>query len=196
MLHPHTELRLVSEEIGYGVFATKPIPKGTILWVLCDLDIVFKPGHAKRLPAPYQAIIDKYAYDDADGNCILCWDNGRMLNHNCDPSMLGVGTDYEIAVRDIAKGEEITCDYGELNLTESMECLCGGPHCRGAVHGEDPKFMWRQWDDIVAKVLPLAAKVDQPLLKFARDPENFWDWVHGRKKLPTARIYRRELITG
>ena len=195
MLHPHTELRLVSEEIGYGVFATRPIAKGTVLWVLCKFDMVFRPEQVRQLPPPYKPIIDKYAYDDADGNCILCWDNGRMLNHSCDPSMLGVGTEIEIAVKDIAKGDEITCEYGELNLTEDMRCLCGGAHCRHAIKGDDPKLMWREWDRRVAEILPLAAKVEQPLMDYARDPASFWDWVHGRAPLPSTRIYRRETLT-
>ena len=38
MLHPHTELRFVSPEIGYGIFATAFIPKGTITWVKDELD--------------------------------------------------------------------------------------------------------------------------------------------------------------
>ncbi|MHC5084588.1 MAG: SET domain-containing protein, partial [Planctomycetota bacterium] len=33
MIHPDTELRKVNETIGYGVFATRHIPKGTILYV-------------------------------------------------------------------------------------------------------------------------------------------------------------------
>ena len=38
MIHPDTELRHVNEKIGYGVFATKPIHKGTISWVCGNLD--------------------------------------------------------------------------------------------------------------------------------------------------------------
>ena len=32
MIHPDTELRFISPEIGFGVFATKLIPQGTITW--------------------------------------------------------------------------------------------------------------------------------------------------------------------
>ena len=28
MIHPHTQLRFVSPAIGYGMFATRPIPAG------------------------------------------------------------------------------------------------------------------------------------------------------------------------
>ena len=39
MIHPKTELRFVNDDIGYGVFATEFIPKGTILYVKDELEI-------------------------------------------------------------------------------------------------------------------------------------------------------------
>ena len=38
MIHTDTELRFVSPEMGFGVFATKLIPRGTLTWVRDDLD--------------------------------------------------------------------------------------------------------------------------------------------------------------
>ena len=38
MIHPDTELRYVNDAIGYGVFATRHIPCGTITWVRDHLD--------------------------------------------------------------------------------------------------------------------------------------------------------------
>ena len=38
MIHPNTRLGFVNEEIGYGVFATALIPKGTIVYVKDDLE--------------------------------------------------------------------------------------------------------------------------------------------------------------
>jgi hypothetical protein len=38
MTHPKTELKLISNEIGYGVVATDFIPAGTITWALDKLD--------------------------------------------------------------------------------------------------------------------------------------------------------------
>ena len=54
MLHPHTELRHVSKLIGYGVFATQLIPKGTITWVRDDLDQTFSPGEIAGFRQEYQ----------------------------------------------------------------------------------------------------------------------------------------------
>ena len=111
MIHPATELRFVSPEIGLGVFAREAIPKGTIVWTLCRLDIVLTPHEAAALPAPYQPILDRYAYTDWEGRVVLCWDHGRYINHSCDPVMVGIGNEIEIAVRDIAAGDQLTCEY-------------------------------------------------------------------------------------
>ena len=114
MIHPATELRFVSPEIGLGVFALEAIPKGTIVWTLCRLDIVLTPHEAAALPAPYQPILDRYAYTDWEGRIVLCWDHGRYINHSCDPVMIGIGNEIEIAVRDIAAGDQLTCEYATL----------------------------------------------------------------------------------
>jgi hypothetical protein len=51
MVHPHTELRFVSPQIGWGVFATRLIPRGTIVWALDSLDQRFTPDQVAALPA-------------------------------------------------------------------------------------------------------------------------------------------------
>jgi hypothetical protein len=189
MIHPDTELRFIDDAIGHGVFATKPIPRGTVVWVLCRFDIVLTPEAVRALPAPYLPIIENYAYGTADGNRVLCWDHGRSINHSCDPAMLGVGAQVEIAVRDIAAGEQLTCEYGSLNLPYRLDCKCGSPHCRGVIGGDDVLTHWRAWDEAVGRALTLAAHVPQPLLPFARDREaqRFRDWANGTAPRPSHR---------
>ncbi len=189
MMHPATELRFVDPEVGYGVFATEPIPRGTVVWILCRFDMIFTPRAVAALPAPYQPIIERYAYGDADGNHVLCWDSARYLNHSCDPAMLGVGRDFEIAARDIARDEEITCEYGGLNLTTALDCRCGAPACRGSIGGEDVLLLWPELDARTARALRHARDVDQPLLPFARDAAQFWDWADRRAAVPSHRTY-------
>lgn len=192
MIHPATELRLVNPHIGYGVFATQPIPMGTIVWTLCQLDMILGPAQRQALPEPYQPIIEKYAYSDGTGNMILCWDYGRFINHSCAPAMLGVGDSFEIAVRDIAAGEELTCDYATLDLSEPMGCTCGQDGCSGAVDNCDLLHRYAQHDARVASALRNARSVAQPLLAFARQPEQFWAWADGREPLPSHRTFYRE----
>lgn len=50
----------------------------------------------------------------------MCWDWGRYMNHSCAPNTLGLGPYADVAVRDIHPGEQLTCEYGMLNLTEAM----------------------------------------------------------------------------
>ena len=133
MIHPDTELRFISDAIGYGVFATRPIPRGTVVWTLCRFDRIFTPAEAAALLPAYQQVLARYGYIDAAGDYVLCWDAGRYVNHGCEPSMLGVGAEVEIAVRDIQTGDHVTCEYGGLNLTNPMPCRCGSPRCRGTM---------------------------------------------------------------
>ena len=116
MIHPDTELKFVSDEIGYGLFATRRIPRGTITWVRDDFDMAFTHAEVERMSPTYRAIVDKYTFIDARGLYLLCWDLARFVNHACDATCLSAGYDFEIAVRDIEAGEQITDDYGTLNL--------------------------------------------------------------------------------
>jgi uncharacterized protein len=112
MIHPHSELRFVSPEIGLGVFATRLIPKETITWVFDALDQIVVPAKSSELPAPLQRQLDIYSYKNGRGERILCWDHARFVNHSCRPTSLAPGFDLEIAVRDVHPGEQITDDYG------------------------------------------------------------------------------------
>src|SRR3954454_6311543 len=100
MIHPASELRFISPEIGHGVFAREFIPRGTITWVLDELDQILSPGRVERLAECQRELVDRYAYVDAGGNHVLCWDLGRYMNHACDPATRGVGPWFDIAVRD------------------------------------------------------------------------------------------------
>ena len=75
MIHPHTELKFISPEKGYGVVATHFIPKGTITWVFDPLDQVFSPEKVQDLPPVFQKIVNTYSYRDNKGDYILCWNN-------------------------------------------------------------------------------------------------------------------------
>jgi hypothetical protein len=193
MIHPATELRFASPEIGLGVFAREAIPKGTIMWTLCRLDIVMAPHQAAALPALYQPILDRYAYADWDGRVVLCWDHGRYINHSCDPVMVGIGSEIEIAVRDIAAGDQITCEYATLYPTAPMECRCGSPGCRGGVGLDDLVALWPELDRKGAAALTSARSVPQPLLPFVRDAGRFLDWVDGRADPPSFGTVARQV---
>ena len=164
MMHPDTELRPVAESIGLGVFAKKAIPKGTIVYTMDPLEVVISNKRKQSLSEAVNKILDKYSYIDARRRYILSWDHAKFVNHSCEANTITSGYGFEIAIRDIAAGEEITDDYGLLNIEQSMECHCGSPACRNWINREDSFSMAKLWDQQIKSALSLLQSVDQPLI--------------------------------
>jgi hypothetical protein len=188
VIHPDTELRFVNADIGYGVFATRVIPKGTITWVRDRLDQAMTAAEIERLPPVYHELVLKYSFIDARGLFVLCWDHARFINHSCEPTCLSAGYDFELAVRDIAAGEELTDDYGTLNLEYGFACRCGSPRCRGEINPRDLLTMAAEWDRAVAGPFGLMPSVPQPLWPFLEEREAVEAALSGRA--PIASISR------
>lgn len=162
MIHPDTELRFIDPEMGYGVFATRFIPKGTITWMIDKLDREFTPLEVKQHQRIYRDIFSKYCYRNNKGNYILCWDHGRYVNHSFKSNCLTTAYGFEIAVRDIHPGEELTDDYGYLNVDEPFDARSEGTD-RRVVYPDDLLRMYPVWDQLVGDAFPDILKVDQPL---------------------------------
>jgi SET domain-containing protein len=168
VIHPDTELRFVSDEIGYGVFATAPIPRGTIVWVRDAFDRLFSRDEIEQLPSAYRAIVEKYTYVDAESTHVLCWDLAKYVNHSCRPNCQKGQAEFEVAVRDIGAGEELRSDYASLNLDqpEPFQCRCGTHTCRGTIQPEDAVVLEGEWTQSFHAALTVAGKVPQPLAPF------------------------------
>ena len=188
MLHPHTELRHVSKLIGYGVFATQLIPKGTITWVRDDLDQTFAPGEIAGFRPEYQDLLEKYSFIDRSGNAVLCWDLARYINHSCDANCLSAGYEFEIAVRDILPGDELTDDYGTLNLTELFRCHCYHPNCRRDIMPDDLTRLWEEWDVKLRGAFPLIKTAEQPLIRYVRNRAEFEEALLSPAKMRSCRF--------
>lgn len=189
MIHPHTELRLISAEIGLGPVATRFIPKGTIAWVLDPFDIVMTPEQVQALTPPFAEIAGRYAYLDPNGSSILCWDHARYMNHHCNPAVRGVTPTFQITVRDVQAGEELTCEYAECNI-DGLNCQCGAPNCRGVVRGEDLLQFGDEWEAEVRAALADSLTVPQPLWRYLLDPEPARAVMEGRTPpLPMRDFY-------
>jgi hypothetical protein len=171
MIHPHTELRFINDKIGYGVVATQLLPQGTITWVRDEFDQAFTATRLERMLPLYQELAAKYCFVDARGDYILCWDLARYLNHSCNPNCRSAGYDFELAVRDIAPGEELTDDYGSLNLEYDFVCYCQTPLCREKIRPDDLERYADQWDDIVATPFRLIHTVSQPLWPLVQEKD-------------------------
>jgi len=171
MLHPHTELRFINAQIGYGIIATQFIPRGTVTWVRDDFDQAFSLAQVERMAPLYRDIVAKYCFVDSRGDFVLCWDLARYVNHSCEPSCRSAGYDFELAVRDIHPGEELTDDYGSLNLEYDFCCACATAACRKTIHPDDLITYAEQWDQIVAEPFRLMPAVAQPLWPLIKDKE-------------------------
>lgn len=169
MIHPHTELKFISKEIGHGVVATKLIPKGTITWVLDDFDQIFTPEYVKKLGPIHKNIVDTYCYRNSRGNYVLCWDIARFVNHSFNANCLTTAYGFEIAIRDIHPGEQLTDDYGYLNIEEPFECLPEENTERRVVMPDDPIRMHKEWDAKLEMAFSFINAVDQPLFPVVKE---------------------------
>ena len=128
-----------------------------------NLDLTFTSEQAARLDPLYRDVFDKYTFTDSRGLLVLCWDHARYVNHSCEANCLSAGQDFEIAIRDIPPGTELTDDYGTLNLSEPFRCACGSPRCRNQVLPDDIENLSQAWDDLVRGAFSYIARVRQPL---------------------------------
>ena len=112
------ETRVAPSDIhGLGLFAAHAVPRGTPVWKFQPgFDRAFAPAEFAALPPLAQAHTRWFAYlDAADGRRVLNGDHACFINHSPTPNT-GAPPDAQqpvvtVALRDIAAGEEITCDY-------------------------------------------------------------------------------------
>ncbi len=172
MIHPATTLDLVDPEVGFGVFATQRISRGTVTWAADPLD--------RRIPMPppdwmsgtLLARLHHYTWLDGAGWRVLCWDHGRYVNHSCAPNCGGTDAGFEVALRDILPGEQLTNDYGTLRLLpeETFVCRCGAKGCRGVVGPDLPPDASRRLARALRRALAVASRVEQPLAPLLSAP--------------------------
>src|SRR5690606_10407921 len=163
MIHPDTEVRFINPEKGYGLVATKFIPKGTITWVQDDLDRIFTKDEVANLNPFIKKYLDIYSFTNKNGDRVLCWDNGKFVNHSFKPSCFSTPYDFEIAIRDIHPGEELTDDYGYLNVESPFEAIDEDAD-RKTVYPDDILTFHKEWDAIIKENAPKVFEVEQSLL--------------------------------
>ncbi len=106
-----------SEIHGVGCFTAEDIKAGQIVWKLDPLmDVEFDEAYLNTCHPAIAEFMKTYAYGQNTGTkktFILCGDHARHMNHSEDPNLVeaGDGNSYNLAIRDIKAGEELTCDY-------------------------------------------------------------------------------------
>lgn len=99
---------------GLGVFAKNPVPKGTVIWRLDPrFDQLIEVEQYESTAGPIKSYLDRYCYPRRSDPRYVVFeaDDARYMNHADDPNFGYLSEDEAIALRDIAAGEELTCDY-------------------------------------------------------------------------------------
>lgn len=102
---------------GVGVFAAEAISKGQIISRFdAGFDRLIPRDEYENAPPYLKTLLDRYAFPHPDNLDLIVYevDNSRFMNHSLAPN-----TDFSnfaagIALRDIAAGEELTCDYNSF----------------------------------------------------------------------------------
>lgn len=103
---------------GVGVFASEPIAAGTLIWVLSEqFDKLLTDKELSALSPLQQDFAARYGYPHMTKPdiTVIEFDNGRFMNHSTTPNTDFTDTEKGWAIRNIAAGEEITCDYAEFD---------------------------------------------------------------------------------
>ena len=103
---------------GVGVFAEEAIPAGTLIWQLePQLDRLIAAADVPGLPPVLQRFVERYSYPYPHDPSLLIVevDNGRFMNHSNAPNTVFSDPDAGFTLRDIAAGEELTCNYVEFD---------------------------------------------------------------------------------
>jgi hypothetical protein len=79
---------------------------------------------------------------------------------------MSTGYGFEIALRDIQAGEQITDEYGLFNVKQDIKLVCDQPHCRKNLKEDDFDTYYHEWDGKVKKALGKFNEVSQPLKPF------------------------------
>lgn len=187
-MHPDTALKWISEEIGFGVVATRRIPKGTITWVQDELDAVYPQEFPSGLKTLTRELLEKYSFRNSNGEHILCWDIAKYVNHSFRSNCLSTAYNFEIAIRDIESGEELTDDYGYLNLSESFEPQDENTE-RKVVYPDDILKCYKEWDKVLTELFPLINRQRQPLFELLDESlqNEVAQVIKGTKKMISTR---------
>ena len=124
---------------GRGLYAIKDIKEGTrIIYYVGKIITKKKTNQSEKFdnskPIYLFNLNSRY---DLDGD--FSWNTAKLINHSCSNNC-----DYEgeglklwvVAIKDIKKGEELTCDYGfgyDKSDYKQFPCKCESKNCCGYI---------------------------------------------------------------
>jgi len=100
---------------GIGLYSAEFIPQGTKMWEISGTDILMTDEDFKNIPLTDDQLkyLKRYIYFN-NGYWIYCGDDAKFTNHSTDPNTT-IGFNEQYALKDIYPGDEITCNYHELD---------------------------------------------------------------------------------
>lgn len=118
---------------GLGAFAGATIQKHE---VISTLQGAWRRRNFKDAPsARWRCWLTHYSFRNWRTKVTLL-QRGPMkfVNHSCDPNIEWLENDFCIALRRIAKGEELVEDYGRFVAPGyGVRCKCGSRKCTGTI---------------------------------------------------------------
>src|SRR5258708_26669788 len=115
-----------------GVYTSAPIRKGTRV-----IEYTGPRISAEEADRLYEGALRTYLYGIGDGKTIIDGEGiAAYLNHSCDPNCEVDEIKDRVwifAIRDIAAGEELLCDYNLYDDDDPAPCHCGSPKYRGTM---------------------------------------------------------------
>lgn len=133
--HIYYPVKVAKSKIaGKGAYALQRIPARKKIGDLGGVIITMK--EAMKLIKNLKVINLVELDNDLALNASANPNDMRFINHSCGPNTyLRVMKDRVefYALRDIKKGEELSCDYGETHHEGKLPCKCGSKNCRGFI---------------------------------------------------------------
>jgi hypothetical protein len=163
MIIPLIEVKETKNK-GKGVFVAQFIPKGTITCFECDKCKILLENEISKLDEKAKKM---YIYHKKNGMFLYPCDETKYINHSCNSNTLNYKELFDIAVRDIKKGEEMTFDYRVFYdyPEDEFACNCNEDNCCGTVKyiHPAPKELQAFWNERLNSAMNLINKVNQPL---------------------------------
>jgi uncharacterized protein len=121
---------------GDGTFAAEDFAAGERIRAVDDSNVV-----PEGIPHEEAELRYRHHCDDlAGGRKVILGEPDGCINHSCEPNVIRKTVDgarWEIAIRDIKAGEELTHDYRINGCGDTVtECNCASERCSGTIHSD------------------------------------------------------------
>jgi hypothetical protein len=114
-----------------GVFALRGFCIGEVV-LRWDTSVCISSIETDTIQDTEKGYLHPYSSD----RLILVQPPERYVNHSCSHNT-EVHNFCDVAIRDIAPGEEITSNYETDGAGHIFKCQCGSPECRGMIGGTE-----------------------------------------------------------